>query len=570
MSKSVPFLQFEDLDRSTDKVHVMPLGGLGEIGMNCLLLECGGEILMIDCGQMMPDEEMLGVDYVIPDMAFLEGREDRLKGIVLTHAHEDHVGALPYVLPLFPDVPVFAGELTVALLKEKLREHGLAPKFRTVRPRELFRVGEHFEVEPITVTHSIIDAVGLAVRTPVGVIVHSGDFKIDPNPPDGVAFDHYAFAKYAEQTDEGVLLLLSDSTNVDRRGSCPSEMEVLPGLEGIFRSTENALIISTFASSLHRIQNVLNLAAQYDREVVALGLNMERNIRIASAIEAIDVPCRYHDDSRMARRVPRHKRLILCTGSQGEAMSSLARMAIGTHRDAEVEEGDVVVLSARRIPGNESAIYRAINHLSRRGARVIHEGMALIHVSGHAYRDDMKHMINLTNPKYFVPVHGEYRHLHAHCALAQEQGFLPEETFLLSNGDCLQLSCEGARVLGKIPHGRVLVDGKGIGDVDEAVLRDRRYLGEDGMVVIILGIDHESGEVLSGPEIVARGFVPGEDEAETLGPLKDVVLEAYEAMPEESRTIHTEVQAALKRAVRRHIKNTNRRFPVIIPVVMEL
>ncbi|MDK2971165.1 MAG: ribonuclease [Candidatus Sumerlaeota bacterium] len=570
MSKTSPTILLSDLDSTPDKVRVMPLGGLGEIGMNCMLFECGGDLVMLDCGQMMPDEEMLGVDYVIPDISCLKGQEDRLKAIILTHAHEDHVGALPYVLPHFPNVPVYASEMTVALLREKLKEHGVKPKFTVLNAREKVRLAEHFEVEPLTVTHSMIDCFGFALRTPAGVIIHSGDFKIDPNPPDGVAFDHYAFAKYAEETEDGVLLLLSDSTNVDRRGSCPSEMEVVPGLEEIIRSAEQGIVVCTFASSLHRIQNVLNLAAQYGREVVSMGLNMERNIRIASEIDAIDIPGTYHDESRMARRIPRERRLILCTGSQGEAMSSLSRMAMGTHRDGVVEPGDLVVLSARRIPGNESTIYRLINHLSRRGARVIHEGMALIHVSGHAYRDDMKHLINLTNPRFFVPVHGEFRHLNAHCALAREQGMRDEEAFLLENGDCLELTRNSARVLGQIPHGRVLVDGKGIGDVDEIVLRDRRYLAEDGMVVIILGVDHESGEILSGPEIVARGFVLGEEGDAAFDSLKAIVLQAYEDLPIETRTEHTEVQAAMKRAVRRYIKKTNQRFPVIMPVVMEL
>ncbi len=570
MKRNDPTLiRLDDLPARKGVVRVMPLGGLGEIGMNCTLIESGGDLIMIDCGQMMPDEDMLGVDYVIPEMGILRGHEHRLKAILLTHAHEDHVGALPFVLPLLGDVPVYASGLTIALLREKLREHSVSPKFVEYHPRETFSVGD-FEVEPIAVTHSIIDAFAFAIRTSAGVLVHSGDFKMDPNPPDGVAFDTYAFARYAEEEEDGVLLLMSDSTNVNRRGSCPSEMEVIPGLEAIFREAEHAMVVSTFASSLHRIQNVLNLAAKYDREVVPLGMNMERNIRIASGLDMIDVPCVYHDNPRGAMQIPRHKRLFLCTGSQGESRSSLSRIAFGTHRDASVEDGDIVILSSRIIPGNESAIYRMINHLSRRGARVITETMGLIHVSGHAYRDDMKHLINLVNPRFFTPVHGEFRHLRAHCKLAQEQGMLPEETNLLENGDCLELTADSAVLLGKVPHGRVLVDGTGIGDVDDAVLRDRHYLSQDGMLVVIIGVDHESGEMLSGPEIVLRGIPLGDEGENSLERLKELVVEAFEDTDPETRTEHAEVQAAIKRALRRHIKKQNRRYPIIMPVVMEL
>ncbi len=569
MKEDSSLLRLDELQARKGTIRVMPLGGLGEIGMNCTLIESEGDLILMDCGQMMPEEEMLGVDYVIPDMEVLRGHEGRLKGIVLTHAHEDHIGALPYVLPVLGDVPIHGSGLTIALLREKLKEHGLTPKLVEYHPREAFRIGA-FELEPISVTHSIIDAFAFAIRTSAGVIVHSGDYKMDPNPPDGVAFDTYALARYAEEDEDGVLLLLSDSTNVHRRGSCPSEMEVLPGLEAIFRESESAIVLSTFASSLHRIQNVLNLAAKYGREVIPLGLNMERNIRIASGLDLIEIPCVYHENARGAMQVPRHKRLILCTGSQGESRSSLSRIAFGTHRDAAVEEGDVVILSARIIPGNESAIYRMINHLSRRGARVITESMSLIHVSGHAYRDDMKHMINLTNPRFFTPVHGEFRHLREHCKLAQDQGLLPEETLLLENGDCLELTSDSAVVTGKVPHGRVLVDGMGIGDVDDTVLRDRHYLSQDGMLVVIIGVDHESGEMLSGPEIVMRGIPLGDEGENSLDRLKELVVEAFEETDPETRTEHAEVQATIKRALRRHIKKQNRRFPIIMPVVMEL
>jgi ribonuclease J len=570
VNKKNPTNQLKDIPAQKNAIHYAALGGLGEIGMNCGLFEHNGELLLVDCGQTMPDDDMLGVDYVIPDIEYLVAHGSQLKGIMLTHAHEDHIGALPYVLPRLPRVPVYASRLTIAMLREKLREHGVSPDFRELVPRTPVKVSDSFTVEPISVTHSIIDALALAIRTPVGVVMHSGDYKMDPHPPDGVAFDHYAFAKYAEDEDEGVLLLLGDSTNVERAGSCPSEIDVLPGLESIFREARKTLVISTFASSLHRIQNVLNLAHKHGRSVVAVGLNMERNIRIASKLGALEIPCDYHDDARSAKSIPREKRLILCTGSQGEPMASLTRMALETHRDISIEEGDTVVFSARIIPGNERPIYRLVNTLTRRGARVVTERDARIHVSGHAYRDDMKHLINLTNPRFVVPVHGEYRHLKLHCQLAMEQGLAEDEVFLLENGDCLELTKTAAKVIGKIPHGRVLVDGKGIGDVDEAVLRDRMHLSQDGMIVVILGIDHETGELLSGPEITMKGFAIGEDDEAAIAELREVVLDAYDEMGAESRTEATTLQAGIKRALRQAIKKRNFRFPMILPVVLEV
>lgn len=564
-------ITYKDISKDKESVNVIPLGGLGDIGMNCMLMQTGDECIMVDCGQMMPDEEMLGVDSVIPDFSYLEENPQCLKAIVLTHAHEDHVGALAYILPNFPEVPIYGTELTIALLEEKLREYRLKPNFVLIEPRETYKLSESFSVEPISVTHSIIDAVALAIRTPLGVIVHTGDFKIDPHPPDGIAFDHYSFAKYGED-ENGVLLLLSDSTNVSRHGNCPSEMEVVPGLDQIFRNCEGSVIVSTFSSSLHRIQNLLNIAAKHGRTVIPFGLNMERNIRIAHRINAIDIPCNYLSSSKQASEVSDEERLIICTGSQGEPMSSLSRMSQGNHRDYKIKEGDTVILSARMIPGNESAIYRMMNHLSRRGAKILTEHNEMIHVSGHAYRDEMKHMINLTQPQYFVPVHGEYRHLKEHIRLAHAQGIENDETFLLEVGDCLKLTKENAKVIGKVPHGRVLVDGKGIGDVDEEVLRDRHYLSKDGMIVVIIGLDHETGELLSGPEIVMRGFATTEegDSMMSVETLKNIVIEEVESMDLESKTDLSTAQSQIKRALRQYIKKTNRRFPIIMPVVMEL
>lgn len=554
-----------------DAVRFIPLGGLGAIGANCHLFECNGELILVDCGMKMPDDDQPGIDYVIPDFTYIREHADQLKAIIITHAHEDHSGGLPYLLKELPKVPVYAGAFGIAILREKLTEHRVRPDFRELVPRQQIRISKNFTVEPIAVTHSMIDTMALAIRTPVGVVVHSADFKMDPNPPDGVAFDHLAFARYAEEGEDGVLLLLSDSTNVNRTGSCPSEIEVLPGLSAILREAPQTIVLSTFASSLHRLQNVMNLAAKHGREVVCCGLNMERNIRIARKVGALDIPCVYHGEPRAAKGVPRHKRLVLCTGSQGEPNSSLSRIALGEHRDIHIEEGDTVVLSARMIPGNEGAIYKMINNLARRGARVVTEHQAKIHVSGHAYRDDMRHLINLCDPKFFVPVHGEYRHLKEHCRLAIEQGLEPDEALLAEDGDIVEVTKSSIGIIGKAPHGRVLVDGKGIGDVDEFILRDRRFLSQDGMVLVIVGVDHETGELLNGPEVACRGFtMQSGDPEDTNAALRQVVIDAWDDIGTSTRTESTELQAALKRTLRRHIRKEAERYPVIVPVVMEL
>lgn len=561
-----------DLAPKNNVLRIMPLGGVGEIGMNCMLAEYNGEILMLDCGQMMPNEEMLGIDYVIPDIQYVLDRVDKFAGIALTHAHEDHVGALPYILPQLPsDTPVYGSELTICLLKEKMKEHKLSPNFKIMQARQKVSIGKNFVIEPLAVTHSMIDAFALAVSTPIGTFIHSGDFKMDPAPTDGVCFDFHAFSRYAEGAEDGILLLLSDSTNADRRGMCPSETNVIPTLERIVREAKGQLIMTTFASSLHRIQTVLNIAAEQGRVVFPAGLNMQRNIRVASAIHAIEVPCELVEDLDKAKNYPPHKRLILTTGSQGEPMSGLTRMALDSHRSLSINEGDTVVLSARLIPGNEKAIYRLINHLTRRGAKVLYPGNTdNIHVSGHGYQDDMRHLINLTNPKFLAPVHGEFRHQKAHAELAYGLGLLKEEVLILEDGDCLEVTPNYAKIIGKIPHGRIFVDGKGIGDVEEVVLRDRRYLSEDGVVLVMMSVDRETGEVLAGPYMHSRGFT-GE---EVLNAMKEdacqVVLDAYNSLDPEAKEESTFVQAAIKKALKVFIKKQTHRFPVILPVVMEV
>ncbi|MCC6546326.1 ribonuclease J [Candidatus Sumerlaeota bacterium] len=553
-------------------LRVMPLGGVGEIGMNCMLFEYNGEILMVDCGQMLPDEDMLGVDYVIPDISYVLERIDRFVGIVLTHAHEDHVGALPYIIPQLPEkTPIYGSELTISLQKEKLKEHGLAPNLKLLTAREKLELGEHFTIEPLSVTHSIIDSFALAITTPAGTVIHSGDYKIDPAPTDGVNFDFHGFSSYAEGPDEGVLLLLGDSTNADRPGMCPSESGVIPVLSRLIREATGQIIISCFASSLHRIQTVLNIAAQYGRTVFTAGLNMERNIRVASQIGAIEIPCDFVPDADKAKGYPREKRIILTTGSQGEPLSALYRMAFGSHRSIDIQEGDTVIISARLIPGNEKAIYRLINHLFRHGAKIHYSGNTPgIHASGHAYRDDMRHLINLLNPRFLVPIHGEYRHLREHMSLAIESGMQEDEILHLENGDCLEISRKGADVIGRIPHGRVFVDGKGIGDVEEVVIRDRKYLSEDGVVMVILSVSRDNGEVLGGPYLHSRGFMSEEGAEAILEDARQIVLDAYNDTDAEGKEESSVVQANVKKALRGFLKQKTRRFPVILPLIMEI
>jgi len=551
-----------------DTLRLIPFGGCGEIGMNCLAVEYEDQILLIDCGQMFPDEEMLGVDYVIPDLRYLISRADRVQAIVITHAHEDHVGALPYLLPNFPGVPVYGTELTIALLKEKLKEHHLdrTTNWHVYEPRQRIELGE-FIVEPLAVTHSIIDAVALAIETPSGVIIHSGDYKIDPSPPDGLIFDHFALSRYGES---GVLVLLADSTNVERTGSSPSERTVIPILDRLIREAPRQVIVATFASSLHRIQTVLNIAAKHDKTVFVTGLNMERNIRIAAEVGAIEIPCRFQEDIRTLADTPPGKRIILTTGSQGEPLSALSRMALDGHRHAHIEPDDTVILSARIIPGNERSIYRMINHFAKRGAHVYHEYNEHVHVSGHAYSDDMRHLINLVNPRYIMPIHGEYRHLVAHRELALAMGYDQNDIFVVEDGGALEIQNGSARVAGPVPCGRILVDGKGVGDVGEVVLRDRYHLSQDGMVVVVIGIDRHSGEIVAGPDILARGFIYEDAGAEILARAKEIVVEAYNDCEQESKEEWEVVQSAIKRALRRFFKQETARFPVILPIVMEV
>jgi ribonuclease J len=548
-------------------VRLIPLGGLGEIGLNMMLVESGDDIIAVDCGLLFPDDEMPGVDYVIPDWTYLREQRARFRAVVLTHGHEDHIGALAYLLREF-DVPVYGTPLTLAIARHRLTELGALARadLRPYRPGDEIRVGG-LVVEPIRVTHSIADGIGLAIDTPAGTVVHTGDFKLDESPVDAAQPDYARFRALGER---GVLALCSDSTNVGRPGRTGSETEVGAALQGRFAEAPGRILVATFASHIHRIQQVLNLAAAGSRKVALLGRSMVANVAVASELGYLKVPDGLLVTLEELGELPARRQVIVSTGSQGETHSAVSLIAAGEHKDVSVGAGDLVIFSSRVIPGNERVIGRAINALLRRGAEVLWEDVAFVHVSGHASQEDLKHMIALTRPRYFMPVHGEYRHLLQHARLAESAGVPRERVFLVEDGVGLELSKSGARVLAGYPTGRIFVDGKGIGDVGQVVLRDRQLLSDAGMVVVALTIDKVSGSVVAGPEIASRGFVYMKESDELMEEVKRAVRAALAAR-EEPEVIDRELIGAIARsAVRRFISQRFDRKPVVIPLVLEV
>jgi ribonuclease J len=547
-------------------VRVVPLGGLGEIGLNMMVLEAGEDLLAVDCGLMFPDDEMPGIDYVIPDFAYLLARRDRLRGVILTHAHEDHIGALPYLLREL-DVPVYGPRMALALAAERLREHDLAERARLVpvEPRRTFELGA-LRVEPLRVTHSVVDGLGYAIETPVGTLVHTGDFKLDQSPVDGERTDYHRLAELGER---GVLCLFADSTNVDRPGSTPSEREVGRALAERIRHARGRVIIATFASHVHRIQQVLDLAAAFGRRVALLGRSMETSVRLAAELGYLRVPEGTVVPLEDLAGLPAYRQVILSTGSQGEPNSALALMAAEEHKHVQVAEGDLVILSARVIPGHERTITRVVNQLLRLGAEVLWEPIAFVHVSGHASQDELRLMLALVRPQFFVPVHGEYRHLLAHGRLAREVGLPAERVFVIEDGVGLELTKTGARVLQRFPVGRVLVDGKGVGDVGAIVLRDRQVLAEDGMVVVAVTVDRATGALLAGPEIASRGWVYERESEAVLEEAKAVLREALAARTGEEPVSRDALASVLRGTLRRFISQRYERKPIVLPIVLE-
>jgi ribonuclease J len=548
------------------KLSVIPLGGVEEVGLNMTVLEFGDDIMVIDAGLMFPEEDMLGVDFVIPDMTYIRENKDRVRGIVLTHGHEDHTGALPFLMKEI-NVPVFGTPLTLGLVKHKLAEHRLDDvKLVPVKPRDIIDLGV-FVVEFIRVTHSIVDGVALGITTPIGRVVHTGDFKLDPTPVDGELLDFHKFSEYGEK---GTLLLLSDSTNAERGGFTFSEKEVRRAFEDIFSKTAGRIIISTFASNIHRIQQAIDVATMFGRKVILCGKSIVENAQIALDLGYLKIPKDTWLKLDALSRLKDNEVVIITTGSQGEPMSVLSRIAIGEHKQIQIREGDTVILSAKMIPGNERSIGRIINHLFRRGANVIYEKVSEIHVSGHASKEELKLMINMVRPKYFVPVHGEYRFLVSHSWLARKQGIPRENVFILGDGNVLEITEQGATANGKVTSGRVFIDGKGIGDVEEMVLRDRRWLSQDGIVLILVTIAKPSGEIVVGPDIITRGFIYEDSSQKILDEVKDLVSTTIKELDPEITSDQSLLQARLRNVVKKYFRNTMDRRPMIMPIIVEV
>ena len=554
-------------DRS-DLLRLLPLGGLGEIGMNMLALECAGKILIVDCGLMFPEATMLGIDLVLPDIAPLDGRSADIVGLVLTHGHEDHIGAIPFLLQRLGNPPIYATALTLGLLEGKLEEHHLPqrPRLERVEPRQRLLLPP-FDIEFFRVTHSIVDGVGLAIRTPAGLVVHTGDFKIDPTPVDGETTDLARLAGYGE---EGVLLLLSDSTNVERPGYTLSERVVGEGLARIVPKCSGWVLVATFSSNIHRIQQVVDVAVASGRKIHINGRSMVANIDIARRLGYLTIPDDALIDLRAVQQLPRDKVLIISTGSQGEPMSALSRIAMDDHKSIHLEAGDTVILSSKFIPGNEKTITDLINHLYRRGAEVHYESTSEVHVSGHASRKELKLMLALTKPHYFVPIHGEYRHLVRHARLAREMGVPAERAAVIENGQPLLISRNGLTFAERVESGRIFVDGKGVGDVGLMVLRDRSHLANHGMVIVLLVLNQQSGSIVYGPELLTRGFIPEEGSAAFLEEARQVVRDTLAGHSLAALSDWEELRIEVRKGLRRFFNKTIERRPVILPIVLEL
>jgi ribonuclease J len=553
--------------KTTHTLTAIPLGGLGEFGMNMMALRLGDDLIVIDAGMMFPESELLGVDLVIPDISYLKQNRAKVRAIVLTHGHEDHIGALPYILRDL-NVPVYGTRFTLALVKKRLEEAGLldSTTLREVMPGRTVEIAP-YEIEFISVTHSTLDCVALAIRTPVGVIIHTGDFKIDQTPVDNASFDLHALAKYGR---EGVLALFSDSTNVERPGFTPSERAIVPRIEELCRSAPRRVILSCFASSIHRIQQVIDIAVRVNRKVAFVGRSMIDNVEIAHSLDLLHIPDGMVVRPQDIRGFDPKRLVILASGSQAEPMSSLSRIAVDNHRHVSVDENDTVILSARIIPGNEKPIFRMLDHMFRRRALVYYENSGgLIHVSGHASQEEQKLILQLVKPKYFIPIHGEYRHLFRHAALAHQLGVVSEEIFLLEDGQAVEFTEDRAHRRDPVTAGRVLVDSGSLEEIEEVVIRDRKHLSEDGVVVPIIAIDKHTGKLESQPEIVTRGLVSENGQELLLGAREVLMKTVAESNAEENSdwgVIKEKIRVDLKRYIN---KQTSKR-PLILPVILEV
>ncbi len=554
------------LTKKATKFRLIPLGGLSEIGRNITALEYEDEILIIDCGLSFPEDDMLGIDIVIPDITYLIRNRRKVKGIVLTHGHEDHIGALPYVLRKL-DVPVYGTRLTLGLVESKLKEHRLdTVHLQRVRPGQTIKLGK-FDIEFIRTSHSIPDSCAIAIHTPLGAIFHTGDFKVDFTPVDGQVIDLH---RIAELGQEGVLVMMADSTNVERPGMTMSEKSVGETFEGIFRRTEQRIIVATFASNVHRIQQVLDAASKYDRKVVVSGRSMVNVISVASELGALNVKEDLIIDVNDMDRYKDNELLILTTGSQGESMAALSRMASSEHRKLDIQNGDLVVFSATPIPGNEKSVMHVINQLFEKGAEVIYEDLADVHVSGHACQEELKLIHTLAKPEYFIPVHGEYRHLKQHGKLAESLGMPKENVLIGQNGTIFEFGEGYGKICGSVQAGRILVDGLGVGDVGNIVLRDRKHLAEDGLMIVVVTITKENGKVVAGPDIISRGFVYVRESEALMDEAREMVRDVLHDCEQQNIREWSLLKSSIRNILRDFLYQKTKRRPMILPIIMEV
>ena len=549
------------------KLKIIPLGGLGEIGKNMTAYEFGSDIIVVDCGMGFPDEDMYGIDIVLPDISYLKANANRIRGLILTHGHEDHIGAVPYVLKDL-DIPIYTTPLTAALVELKLEEHDLLynTQIFTKKAGSVFRLGS-FTVEFIHVNHSIPDAVALAISTPLGTVIHTGDFKIDVTPISGGMID---LARLGQLGNEGVLALLSDSTNVEKPGHSDSERKVGESFNKLFMGCDKRIIITTFASNVHRLQQIVNVAAKYNRKVAITGRSMENVLRVSTVLGYMDIPENVMVDIEHINKLPKDQVVIISTGSQGETMSALYRMAFSEHKQVRIDAGDRVIISASAIPGNENMISRVVDELFHKGAEVIYDRHTDLHVSGHASQEEQKMMLALTKPKYFIPVHGEYRMLVKHAEIGKMMGVQPKNVVIGENGKVIEITKKAIICENTVPSGAVLVDGSGIGEVGSVVMRDRHRLAEDGMVVVVMPFSSQDHVLIADPEIVTRGFIYVKEAEEMMDELKRVTLESVAACEAQHITDWTTIKSKVKNNLSGYLYKTTRRSPMILPVITEI
>ena len=550
-----------------EQLKIIPLGGLNEIGKNMTVYEYGGEIIVVDCGMAFPGDDMYGIDCVIPDVSYLVKHKNRIRGMFITHGHEDHIGAVPYILKKV-NIPIYCTRLTAGLIRLKLEEHGLlkSTKIVTVESGMTVKAGK-FSVEFIHVNHSIADSVAFAIHTGLGTVVHTGDFKIDSTPIDGEVID---LARFGELGKEGVLALLADSTNVERPGFTPSEKVVGATFMRQFQNCDERIIVTTFASNMHRIQSILSTAQRYGRKVAVSGRSMENMLKVAQELGYLKVKPGTIVDLASIKSLPKNKIVIVSTGSQGENMSALYRMAFSTHKQVEITAGDRIIISASAIPGNEKSISNIINELYRKGADVVYEKSEGLHVSGHACQEELKIVHGLVKPKFFIPVHGEQRHLQLHAKLAQSMGMNPRNIHIGEIGTVFEFTGKTCKVNGTVPAGRVFVDGSGVGDVGSVVLRDRKHLAEDGMIVVCVNLSSEDGSIITGPDIITRGFIYVKESEDLMDELKEVAMEAIDRCQRKRVRDWSAIKSAIKNDLSGYLYKTTKRNPMILPVIMEI